>query len=67
MNKITVICCAPDCSSVQSYSCRTSAAFEDISAVDVELPEGFQLIAVVEGWPDLKVRDDARTAERGVE
>jgi hypothetical protein len=66
VNKITVICCADDCSSVQSYQCRTAGVFDDITALDVEMPEGFKLIAVVEGWPELKTRDDARTAEQGV-
>jgi len=68
LRKITVICCAPDCSSVQTFACQTLRPFEDISHVNpLGLPEGFTVIAVVEGWPNLKVRDDARTAEWGVQ
>lgn len=66
--KITVLFCAPDCSSLQVYraSCDT---LEDISSVEPHtfgLDNDFQVIAVIAGWPRVKTRDDARTAEWGV-
>jgi hypothetical protein len=70
MNKITLILCAEDCSSVQTYAIRTNKPLAEIQAfggMKLGLPEGFRLIAAVAGWPELKVRDDARTAEWGVE
>lgn len=69
MNKVTLIVCAGDCSSVQTYPIETGRPLPEIHSFyneDYGLPPGFTLIAVVEGWPDLKVRDDARTAEWGV-
>lgn len=68
MTKITVIVAAAECSSVQSLALEVDEPFNEI--FHVGLPDwcrDFELIAVIQGWPDLKVRDDARTAERGVE
>ena len=68
MTKITVLFCAPDCSSVQVYR-ATCDSLKDVSSVEphtLGLGNDFQIIAVIEGWPDLKTRDDSRTAEWGV-
>lgn len=70
MNKITLILCADDCSSVQTFAVQTRNSLSEIHAFGdskLGLPHGFTLIAAVEGWPNLKVRDDARTEEWGVE
>lgn len=69
MNLLTVIVCAADCSSVQSYAIRTHKNLREIHSLEglkLGLDREFKLIAVVEGWPFLKTRDDARTAEWGV-
>ena len=70
MNKITLILCAEDTTSVQVYTIRSHKSVAEITSyggMRLGLPEGFTLIAAVEGWPDLKVKDDARSAEWGVE
>lgn len=68
MNKITVICCVDDCSSVQTFALETRKPFAEITSYSkLGLPHGFTIIAIVEGWPNLKVRDDARTSEWGVQ
>lgn len=70
MNKITLILCADDLSSVQSYAIRTNKTLDETTAyagMKLGLPDGFHLIAAIAGWPNLKVRDDARTEEWGVQ
>lgn len=64
----TIIVAAPDCSSVQCVSSAGVDA-EDAARRAFERFEwlgDFELIAVVLGVPTLYVRDDVRTAERGL-
>jgi hypothetical protein len=70
MNKITLILCADDLSSVQTYNIKTHKSLDEIHSfggMKLGLPDGFHLIAAVAGWNEVKVRDDARTAEWGVQ
>ena len=69
MNKITLILCADDTTSVQVFTVRTRrplSEFYSFGESKLGLPAGFTLIAAIDGWPALKVKDDARTEEWGV-
>lgn len=65
----TVIVCADDCTSVQTLLCEAEnpeAAARKVFAAHAWLAD-FRLIAAARGTPKMFVRDDARTAEYGLE
>lgn len=70
LRKVTLIVAAPDCSSVQSVACYSSGnKCTSVSGIysEVDWLKDFEVIALVDGWPDLQVRDDSRVSERGVQ